>query len=119
MATPVSLEIRGAPNVGENDFSLEEIIKAFTVANPFGQVMRAVPLATGHATFTGPAASNYSFCIIIPDPAYPGTYNLHGVNVGDVGTRCSGPSIFPCSATAPSFGWSVDTIGFEFTFLFL
>jgi hypothetical protein len=119
----LNLQARAAPNVGENDFSLEGILEAISIANPLGATIQTNFPVGGFFNIFGPA-TGFAYCLIIPDPNYLGTYQLKGPTT-DTGVTVAGPCMFPVlpsgSGAVPTFGFTIPTagIGFHWTFLFL
>ena len=119
----VSLQVRAAPNVAENDFSIEEALVPVNITNPLGHVqLTNFGGAAGFFNIFGPVSGTYTFVLINPDPNYTGVYTLKGL-VGDTGVQCKGPSMFPCTGpggVSPSFGILIGTAStLNWTFLFL
>jgi hypothetical protein len=123
MAPPVTLQLRAAPNVAENDYSLEQVFSPIAVANPLGNVYLTTLGVAGFSNFFGPPSGTYTYVIIIPDPNYTSTYTLKGPST-DTGVQCKGVTVFPCigaGGASPSFGIFLPTpfTGLNWTFMFI
>jgi len=102
--------------------SFEQVFMTAVCSNPLGFVSHFVIPTAAHTAIFGPVAGTYTYVMIIPNPNYPGTYQMDGGNIGETGTRCAGPCLFPCvgpGGASPSFGFTPSLANWDWTIIYI